>query len=283
MDSAAPAAGGRRFQDKVALVTGSSRGLGRAIVQALSAEGAKVIVNSHRSAPDGRAVATGIQQAGGEAIYVSADVGSEADVRALAGVVERQYGGIDIIVHNAASGYERPICATTWPEFRTAVLVNTYALVLLARHLGPLRRDRSKVLYVSSMGAERALDGYGSVGAAKAASEAVIRSLALEWAPRTQANVIRPNIIPSVSLRSFSWADRLWQILEEETPLGIQDVGQLVAVALWLCSSDADYLTGQVITADGGLSATVYRPGLRSAARAPAGATVLPLPSAREA
>ncbi|MEU1626523.1 SDR family oxidoreductase [Streptomyces sp. NPDC020096] len=264
-----------RFRGKVALVTGSSRGYGRAISRSLAAEGARVVLNSRRTPVDGRLAASEIQRAGGEAVYVSADIGDEASVGELAGVVERRFGGIDIIVHNAASGFERPIDATTWPEFEQAMRVNTYALIALARHFRPMFRDGGKFVYVSSIGAQLGLSGYGSIGAAKAASEAVIRSLALEWAPRVQANTVRPNIIPSVSLRSFTWADTLWKLFDEESPLGIQDIRQLVDVALWLCSSDSDYVTGQVISADGGMSTTMCRDGLTTPQRPPVGPRAL--------
>lgn len=259
MDTSAPGRGRSRFQGKVALVTGSSRGYGRAIAQALAAEGAKVIVNSHRSTADGRLVASRIRAAGGEAVYAAADIGDEDAIRDLAAAVRQQFGGIDIVVHNAARGYERAIDATTLAEFQEALLVNTYALIALARHFRDLFRDRGKLLYVSSSGAELALAGYGSIGAAKAASEAVIRSLALEWAPLVHANAIRPNVIDSVSLRSFSWAEQFQRLTDEEAPLGLPDLSQLVNVALWLCGPDSDYVNGQVITVDGGQSTTVCR------------------------
>ncbi|MEU6394522.1 SDR family oxidoreductase [Streptomyces sp. NPDC046939] len=251
-----------RFTGKVALVTGSSRGYGRAIGRALAAEGAVVVLNSCRSAVDGRAAAREITAAGGTAIHVTADVGDEGGVAALAAVVERSYGRLDILVHNAARGYERPVDATTWPEFEEAMRVNTYALIALARHLRPLMAEGGRILYVSSLGADLALAGYGAIGAAKAASEAVVRSLALEWAPRIQANVIRPNIISTVSLRSFSWSDALWAVFDEESPLGVPDMDQLVDAALWLCGPESRYVTGQVVSVDGGFSASLHRKGL---------------------
>jgi NAD(P)-dependent dehydrogenase (short-subunit alcohol dehydrogenase family) len=265
MGTSAGEPGRARFQGKVALVTGSSRGYGRAMVRALAAEGAKVVVNSRASVTDGRLVASQIRAAGGEAVYATADVGNEDDIRGLANAVQQKFGGIDIIVHNAARGYERPIDATTLPQFQEAMLVNTYALIALARHFRGLFRERGKFLYVSSPGAELALTGYGSIGAAKAASEAVIRSLALEWAPSVQANAIRPNIISSVSLRSFTWADPFQRLTDEESPLGLPELSQLVNAALWLCGPDSDYVNGQVITVDGGQSTTVCRDELITA------------------
>ena len=189
-------------------------------------------------------------------------MGDESNIAELARIVEQAYGRIDIIVHNAARGYERAVDETSLTEFDETMRVNTFALIALARHFRPLFRDGGKFLYVSSLGAELGLAGYGAIGAAKAASEAVIRSLALEWAPRFQANAIRPNIIASVSLRSFSWSDELWRVVENESPLGAPTTAQLVDVALWLCSAESSYVTGQVISVDGGFTATMRRPGL---------------------
>ncbi|MGW8375221.1 SDR family oxidoreductase [Streptomyces sp. ODS28] len=269
---AEPGARRRRFEGQVALVTGSSRGYGRALSRALAAEGASLVLNSRRSPVDGKRLAAELRETGAEAVYVATDIGEEANVRELAALVERQFGRVDIVVHNAASGFERSIEATTWPEFEQAMRVNTYALISLARHFGPLFPGRGKFLYVSSLGAGMGIAGYGAIGAAKAASEAVVRSLALEWAPRFQANSVRPNLIPSVSLRSFSWADTLWKLLDEESPLGVrEELGQLVDVALWLCSADSDYVTGQSINVDGGWSTTFCRDGLTTPDRPPAG------------
>ena len=266
----------RRFEGQVALVTGSSRGYGRAISQALAAEGAKVVLNSHQSLTDGRELARQITAVGGTAIYVAADMGDESNIAELARIVGQVYGRIDIIVHNAARGYERPVDETSLSEFDETMRVNTFALIALARHFRPIFRDGGKFLYVSSLGAEFGLAGYGAIGAAKAASEAVIRSLALEWAPRFQANTIRPNIIASVSLRSFSWSDELWRVVENEAPLGAPTTAQLVDVALWLCSAESSYVTGQVISVDGGLTATIQRPGLVLRDRAANGELLVP-------
>src|SRR4051812_41029639 len=237
----------RRFEDKVALVTGSSRGLGKALARRLAAEGARVIVNSANTPVDGRLVAREIQDAGHRAVFVRASMESEADIQALAELVGRNFGRVDVVVHNAAGGCECEAVETTWQDFERTFRVNTFALIALARHLSPLMPDGGKMLFVSSFGATRAVPGYAVVGASKAASEALVRSLAMELAPRVQVNAIRPAVLPTVSLRAFSLADEFLRLTANEAPLGPGGIDEVIGAAAFLCSSEADYVTGQTL------------------------------------
>jgi NAD(P)-dependent dehydrogenase (short-subunit alcohol dehydrogenase family) len=249
----------RRFDDQVALVTGSSRGLGRALALRLAAEGASVIVNSALTPVDGAGVAAEIKRTGGRAIYVRANMASEVELEALAELVRSRFGRIEIVIHNAAGGCECRADEIAWPDFERTFRTNTYALVVLARTLAPLMRDRGKMLYVSSFGALRAVPGYALVGASKAASEAIVRSLALELAPRIQVNTLRPSIMSTVSLRAFSLGEKFLELAATESPLGPARLEDLVNAALFLCSSDADYITGQTLDVDGGMSSSIFR------------------------
>jgi NAD(P)-dependent dehydrogenase (short-subunit alcohol dehydrogenase family) len=249
----------QRFDGKVALVTGSSRGFGRALAERLGAEGATVLVNSWHTAVDGRNVAQGINERGGKAFFVRASMEREEDIAALGALVAERFGRLDVIVHNAAGGCECLAADTSWADFERTFRVNSFALIALARHLGPVLGERSKLVYISSFGSTRAVPGYAVVGASKAASEALVRSLAMELAPKTQVNCVRPSILPTVSLRAFSLADEFLAMTEEEAPSGLGQLEDGVGAVLFLASGDADYITGQCLDVDGGLSTSIHR------------------------
>lgn len=247
-----------RFSGKVALVTGSSRGLGQALGKALAREGASVVFNSSRTPFDGALVASAANQEAGQAIYVKADVASESDIAQIAELIEERFGRIDVIIHNAADGLECCASEVSWDDFERTFRTNTFALIALARSMAPLMNE-GKLLYVSSFGADRAVPGYGVVGASKAASEALVRSLAMELAPRIQVNTLRPAIIPTLSLRAFSLADEFLEMASHESPMGLGTIDDIVESALFLCSPEAGFITGQVLTVDGGMGTSVFR------------------------
>ncbi|WP_405443866.1 SDR family oxidoreductase [Streptomyces avidinii] len=254
------------FTGKVVLVVGSSRGLGRRIAELVAGQGAQVIVNSASTAVDGRTVARSIRKAGGQAQYICADVSCEDQVAAMAAVIREKVGRLDIVIHCAAGGSEARVMDATLPMFERTFSVNSYSLVTLARHLSPLMPPGSRFVYMSSMGAIRASHGYGVVGAAKAASEALVRSLALELAPLgITVNGVRTTAFPSLSLRYFSGSDDWLAMCDRESPLGPPPVEKLAETILLLCSQGAHYITGQVLNVDGGWLTSVQR-------TAPAGA-----------
>lgn len=217
-----------------------------------------MVLNSSRTPFDGAVVASEVNDAGGKAIYVQADVSREEDVEQIAQLIEKRFGRMDIVIHSAADGLESRTQDVDWPGFERTFRLNSYALVSLASSFAPLMSE-GKILYISSFGAERAVPGYGVVGASKAAGEALVRSLAMELAPTVQVNGVRPAILPTVSLRAFSLADEFLEMAEREAPMGTGSIGNVVDCALFLCSSEADFITGQVVPVDGGMGTTVFR------------------------
>ncbi|MGW1170857.1 SDR family NAD(P)-dependent oxidoreductase [Streptomyces sp. NPDC002550] len=248
------------YTGKVALVVGSSRGLGRQVAELMAGQGARVIVNSASTAVDGRNVARTIRKNGGQAHYVCADVASEDQVAAMGDLIKEKFARLDIVVHCAAGGSEARVMDATLPMFERTFSVNSYSMVTLARHLSPLMPAGSRFMYMSSMGAIRASHGYGVVGAAKAASEALVRSLALELAPLDiTVNALRTTAFPSLSLRYFSSSGDWLDMCERESPLGPPPVEKVAEAILLLCSEGAGYITGQVLNVDGGWLTSVVR------------------------
>ncbi|MET8679492.1 SDR family oxidoreductase [Streptomyces sp. NPDC004647] len=249
------------FSGKVALLIGSSRGLGRSVAELLARQGAHVIINSANTAVDGRLVAKAITADGGRATYVRADVAAEEQVAELAGLVKDRFGRLDILVHCAAGGTEARVIDADYEMFQRALSVNSYSLITLARHMSPLMPPGGKVLYMTSVGAVRASDGYGVVGAAKATSESLVRSLALELAPQEiSVNALRATVFPTMSLNYFSKGDAWLAICESESPMGAPPLEKVAETVLLLCAGAADYVTGQVVNVDGGWLTTVHRP-----------------------
>lgn len=272
MESAESGRVSERFSGKVALVTGSSRGLGRAISAKLAAEGATVVLNSVRSVLDGQLAARRIAEAGGRAVYVQADVGDEADLRRLAGVVGDRYGRLDLLVHNAAGGVETTAVDAGYAGFEVSLRTNAYALLALTSMLRPLMPPGSRVVYMSSFGAVRAVPGYAVVGAGKAAAEALVRSLAMELAPEgIGVNAVRASVLPTASLRYFSLGEEFLRIARAETPTGLPDLEATADAVLLLCEPAGRYLTGQTVEVDGAWNTSMWRESFRADAAAGAG------------
>ncbi len=168
-------------------MTGGSRGIGRAIAVALAGAGARVAVNYLRNRKSAEETAAAIGQAGGpEPLLVKANVAEDEQQDRLFAEIKREFGQLDILVSNAASGVLKPAEEITARHFDWTLAINARALLGLARRALPLMEGRAgRVIAVSSLGAQRAIPYYTAVGASKGALEALVRHLAVElWGPR---------------------------------------------------------------------------------------------------
>ena len=243
---------------RVALVTGGSRGIGRACALRLAEAGADVVVNYVASQAAAMEVAQRIVAIGRRAFVVKADVAEEDDVRSMVDFVRDEAGQLDILVSNAATGGFRPLLDSTPRNFDAAMHTNAIALVLLVQAAMPLLERgpyRGKVVAMSSHGSHLALPMYGLIGGSKAALESIARHLAMEVGNRrVNVNVVKAGLVETDSTRRLPdagavFAAQVARTLVGDRRLTADDVADAV---LFLCSPLSDMIQGEIITVDGG-------------------------------
>lgn len=243
---------------RVALVTGSSRGIGRSVALRLAEAGADVVTHYLTSRNGARETADRIAKLGRRAAVVKADVTEPSDLRRMVRFVEREFGRLDILVSNAATGGFRPMLANTRGQWTHAMRANVEALLHLVRAAEPLlaAANRGKVIALSSLGSHRALPDYGLVGATKASLESVVRQLALELGPRgINFNVILAGLVDTQSTRALPGAEGLFAEAAGRSLTGRSLMARDVAdAALFLSSPLADAVQGHTLVVDGGAS-----------------------------
>lgn len=240
---------------KVALVTGGSRGIGRAIAIRLAEHGADLVVNYVRHRRDAEETAEAVDRLGRRCLLVKANVANAVDVRAMFDLLAATFGGhLDILVSNAASGVLKPALELTERHWNWAMEINARALLTLVQQGVPLMRRGGRVIAVSSLGAVRAIENYTTVGASKAALESLVRHLAVEIGRLgINVNTISAGAVDTDALKHFPNREEILAAARERTPLGrLTTPADVADVALFLCTSLSSMIQGQVITVDGG-------------------------------
>jgi len=246
------------FENKLALITGSGRGIGKAIALHLAELGADVVVNFFRNRAPAEETADLIHQMGRRALVIKADVGDIDGIQALFDEIEENWGGLDIFIHNAASGYNRPVMEQKTKGWEWTMNINARALLFSAQRAAPLMENRGggTIVAISSPGAIRALPEYVVVGASKAALEALVRYLAVELAPKgIVVNAISPGMVETDALRYFQITKDIDLMMKytEATPAGrVVTPEDVAGVVAFLCSPAAEMIRGQTIQVDGG-------------------------------
>ena len=248
---------------RTALVTGGSRGIGRACALRLAEAGADVIVNYVTSNSAAMEVASEIDRMGRRAFVVKADVSEEEDVASMMNFVKDTVGSLNIVVSNAATGGFRPLLASSPRHFQNAMNTNALALVLLVQHALPLLQEGSgqgKVIAISSHGSEMALPWYGLIGGSKAALESLVRHLTLEVGDRgVNVNVVKAGLVETDSTRSIPNAEALFARRRDKTMTGDRMLlsNDVANAVVFLASSLSDMVQGETLTVDGGAAVHV--------------------------
>lgn len=244
-----------RLSGKVALVTGAGRGIGRSIAEVFAREGAATVVAT-RTASHGQAVVDAIAAAGGTATLALTDLADRAAVERLIAETIESHGGLDIMVHNAATIPVARVGAITDEQMDAALGVNLKAAIWLAQaSLAPMRaRGEGRLLYTSSVTAQRAYPGCAIYSASKAALNGFIRAAALELGPdRITVNGIEPGIIRTDAIDKHKMSDEQIATIARHIPLRRFGTPEEVAEAmLFLATAEASYVTGQLLVVDGG-------------------------------
>jgi 3-oxoacyl-[acyl-carrier protein] reductase len=243
----------RRLEGKIALVTGASRGIGRAIALRLAADGAAVVVNYASNSAAADAVVSEIEASGGAAFAVGADIGKLPDVERLAAAVHDRYGPVNILVHNAGVTLDHPRLDAITPQLFDAMFdLSTKGPLFLTQKIVEKMPDGGRIIGISSASTQRKVPGLALYTGARAAMEAILRVLAAELAPRgITANTVSPGAVETDLFAHNSNIRR--EELLRLIPMGRfgqpEDIADVVA---FVASDDARWLTGLNIAATGG-------------------------------
>jgi enoyl-[acyl-carrier protein] reductase III len=247
------------FHEKIVLVTGSGRGIGRAIALHFARLGADVVVNFFRNRAPAEATVADIKTLGRHAWLVKANVGETEEIERLFAEIEKEAGGLDILVCNAASGYNRPVMQQRPKGWDWVMNINARSALFAAQRAAPLmeKRGGGAIVNISSPGSSRVLPDYVVVGASKAALEAITRYLAIELAPKNiVVNAVSPGMVLTEALEHFDVIrsdENIIQRAIDLTPAGrLVKPEDIASVVAFLCSPEAHMIRGQVILVDGG-------------------------------
>lgn len=246
------------LQGKIALVTGGSRGIGKAIALTLAEAGCDVIINFFRNRKQAEETAELIRAKGVRCQIVKANVGDPEKIGQMFDEIEAEFDGLDILVSNAASGVLMPLLELKESHWDWTMDINARALLFAAQRAVPLmeKRGGGKIVALSSLGSTRVLDNYTTVGVSKAAVESLIRYLAVELAPKNiAANVVSGGAVDTEALTHFPNREELLAEAQRRTPAGrVVEAQDLANAVKFLCSDDASMIRGQTIVVDGGIS-----------------------------
>ena len=245
-----------KLANKIAVVTGASKGIGAAIARQLAAEGATVVVNYATSRAGADRVVADITEAGGRAVAIGANIGVEAEVQALFRAVKEQYGRIDVLVNNAGIYSFAPLGEITPASFRSIFDTNVLGTLLASREATALMPSTGgAIVNIGSVASNLAPPAAAVYAGSKGAIDVITKSLAKELGPRgIRVNAVSPGLTLTEGVRSAGIADSDFERqMVAITPLG--RAAQPIDIALpavFLASDDARFITGETLYVGGG-------------------------------
>jgi 3-oxoacyl-[acyl-carrier protein] reductase len=246
---------GGLLEGKVAIVTGSSRGIGRAVAERFAAQGAKVVVNYVAGEALAATVVEGIQQSGGQAVSIRADVSRSAEVRALVHDTLERFGNVDILVNNAGVMISKSVLESSEEDWDRTIDINLKGAYLCSKEVAPvmLERKGGKIINMSSNSGlyHPSAMRFTEYVVSKAGMNGLTKAMALALGPLITVNAICPGWIKTEMVEGTD--PQVEKQILAETALGRWGLPDEVAgAALFLASADADFITGELLIVAGG-------------------------------
>ncbi len=246
-----------KLKNKVAVVTGASKGIGAGIAKALAAEGASVVVNYASSKEGADRVVAEIAEKGGKAVAVQGDVAKASDVKRIFAETTKAFGRLDVLVNNAGVYQFAPLAEITEEQFHRQFNTNVLGLILATQEAAKFfGSDGGSVINIGSTASQVTLPATAVYTATKGAVDAVTHVLAKELGPKKiRVNSINPGMVETEGVRSMGIiGSDLQTQFESQTPLGrIAQPEDIAPIAVFLASSDSGWLTGETLLASGGM------------------------------
>jgi 3-oxoacyl-[acyl-carrier protein] reductase len=245
-----------RLEDKVAVVTGASRGIGRAIAERLASEGARVVVNHRASAEQAEEVVKAIREQGGEAVAMQADVSDFQQAHELMQAVTKEFGRIDVLVNNAGTTRDTLLMMMKESDWDLVIDTNLKSVFNCCKAVarGMVRQRTGRIINITSVAGLAGNPGQTNYAASKAGIVGFTKSLAKELGTRhITVNAVAPGFVPTALTNSLP--EDLKQAAIEHTPLGrFAEPEEIAAAVAFFASDEAGFITGQVLSVDGGLA-----------------------------
>lgn len=244
------------MESRVVLVTGGSRGIGKAIALRFAEEGCKLFINFFQ---DREAAATTAQEAasrGAQVFPLQGDLKDTEQIQGMFKEVERLCGRLDVLVHNAASGVLRWTLDLTAKHWDWVMATNARPLLLCAREASSMMPNGGRIISLSSLGSSRVIPQYAAIGVSKAALESLTRYLAAELAPRgITVNTVSAGAVATDVWRLVPDGQEILDRVRDRTPCGrLLTPEDVAGIVYFLASPHAQMIQGQVIVVDGGYS-----------------------------